>query len=76
MPQAHPVLDWIEDSYKLPLQFMPSPFEQGNHKSALDHHCFVTDSIQELIRNRCVREAQGNLGMQSPVCGGQSGRQA
>ena len=54
MPQTW----WIRDGYKLPLQFMPSPLEQGNHKSALGHCGFVTESVQEWIKNRCAREAQ------------------
>jgi len=37
---------------------MPSPLKHGNHKSALDHCVFVTKSVQELIKNRCVMEAK------------------
>jgi len=37
---------------------MPTPFEQGNHKSTLEHIEFVSDSIRELVNNRCAREVQ------------------
>ena len=62
-----PVIDWIENGYKLPLQFMPTPFEQCNHKSALGHHEFVSNSVLDLIKNRCVREVQGKPLVCSPL---------
>ena len=46
---------------------MPTPLEQGNHKSALDHCVFVTESVQELIKNRCVREAKQKPVVCSPL---------
>ncbi|XP_065915901.1 uncharacterized protein [Dysidea avara] len=58
------VIDWIQNGYRLPLQFMPTPFEQGNHKSTGDYKDFVTDSVQELVNNRCVRE----VGTRPTIC--------
>jgi len=49
-----PVIDWIENGYKLPMKDMPSPPEKGNHRSAMDHRTFVDDSVQELLKYRCV----------------------
>jgi len=62
-----PVIDWIQNGYRLPLQFMPTPFEQGNHKSTLDHIDFVTESVQELLNNRCVREVVAKPTICSPL---------
>ena len=48
------VLDWIESGYKLPLRYLPDAFSMGNHNSALTHHKFVSNSITELLANRCI----------------------
>jgi len=58
------VIDWIQNGYRLPLQFMPTPSEQGNHKSTLD---FVTESVQELLNNRSVREVTTKPTICSPL---------
>ena len=41
------VIDWIQNGYRLPLQYMPIPFEQGNHKSAMGRLEFVSESVRE-----------------------------
>jgi len=70
-----PVIDWIQNGYRLPLQFLPTPFEQPNHKSALEHHKFVTESIQELVSNRCVQEVSEKPFICSPsVVSNQEGK--
>ena len=48
------VLDWIESGYKLPLRYLPDAFRMGNHNSVLTHHKFVSNSITELLANRCI----------------------
>ena len=48
------VLDWIESGYKLPLRYLPDAFSMGYHNSALTHHKFVSNSITELLANRCI----------------------
>ena len=48
------VLDWIGSGYKLPLRHLPDTFSMGNHNSALTHRKFVSDSITELLANRCI----------------------
>ena len=62
-----PVVDWIQNGYRLPLQFMPTPFEQGNHKSTWDHIDFVMESVQELLNNRCVQEVKTKPVVCSPL---------
>ena len=62
-----PVIDWIQNGYRLPLQYVPTPFEQGNHKSAMDHLDFVSESVRELLNNRCVREVQSRPVVCSPL---------
>ena len=48
------VLDWIESGYKLPLRHLPEAYSMGNHNSAITHHRFVSNSITELLANRCI----------------------
>ena len=49
-----PIVDCIENGYRLPLKFLPPPYSQGNHKSAELHHQFVDEAIQNLVQNHCV----------------------
>jgi len=58
------VLDWIQNGYKL---YAPIPFEQNNHNSAFNHTRFVSDSVQELQANRCVREVEERPFICSPL---------
>ena len=44
-----PVLDCIEHGYRLPLKFLPPPYSQGNHKSAISHRVFVEDAVLTII---------------------------
>ena len=62
-----PVDDWIQSGYRLPLQYLPTPFEQGNHRSTLDHLDFASESVQELVNNRCVREVPEKPMVCSPL---------
>jgi len=62
-----PVIDWIENGYKLPLKYMPSPLEKCNHRSAMDHQTFVDDSVQELLKYRYIRGTQQKPGSLSVV---------
>ena len=48
------ILDWIESGYKLPLRHLPDVFCRENHSSVLTHNQFVTDTIAELLANRCI----------------------
>jgi len=61
------VLDWIQNGYKLPLMYAPSPFEQCNHASAFNQQKFVTDTIKELLANRCIREVKEKPFICSPL---------
>ena len=46
---SFPVVNCIQEGYKLPLIREPMPFIQANHKSALEHSQFVTDVVKELL---------------------------
>ena len=50
------VIDWIQNGYKLPLLYMPTPFCQCNHRSAIQNREFVTEALRELMKGRCVRK--------------------
>ena len=61
------VLGWIQNGYKLPLMYAPAPFEQRNHASAFNHQKFVTDSVKELLANRCIKEVKEKPFVCSPL---------
>ena len=66
--QAPPtVMDWICNGYKLPLLYMPTPFSQKNHGSALENREFVSGAIMELVRNRCVKKLDSQPFICSPL---------
>ena len=50
------VLEWIQIGYKLPLQYLPDPISQSNHKLALMHKSFVNEAVAKLLANRCVEQ--------------------
>ena len=50
-----PVIDWIQDGYKLPLLSLSPVFYQANHKSAIDNHEYVSEAIQALLKYRCIQ---------------------
>ena len=49
-----PVLDCIENGYRLPLKFIPPSRYQPNHKSTMVHQSFVADAVEKLVKNRCT----------------------
>ena len=61
------VLDWIESGYKLPLQYLPEAFYRENHSSVLAHHQFVTDTVAELLGNRCISKTPQRPHVCSPL---------
>ena len=61
------VIDWIQNGYKLALLHMPTPFCQSNHGSAIQNKEFVTDSLRELIKGRCVRRLSSKPYICSPL---------
>ena len=61
------VLEWIQIGYKLPLQYLPDPYSQSNHTSALSHHSFVTEAVSQLLINRCVRKVDEKPYVCSPL---------
>ena len=36
-----PVIDWIQNGYKLPLKYMPSPLNKCNHRSAINNQTLL-----------------------------------
>ena len=61
------VLDWIESGYKLPLQYLPEAFYRENHSSVLAYHQFVTDTVAELLANRCISRTPQRPHVCSPL---------
>ena len=47
--------------------YTSAPFEQRNHASAFNHQRFVTDSVKELLANRCIREVKEKPFVCSPL---------
>ena len=45
----------------------PATYAQENHRSALVHAEFVTEAIQELIANRCVKRVSDKPFICSPL---------
>ena len=62
-----PVIDWIQEGYKMPLVRVPTQFSQANHKSALEHSEFVTEAINELLKYHCIREVPNQPHVYSPL---------
>ena len=44
-----PILDCIENGYRLPLKVIPPPYFQENHDSAMVNHSFVDEAIKGLF---------------------------
>ena len=40
----------------LPVKFLPPPYSQGNHKSAILHRVFVDDAMLNLLNNHCAAQ--------------------
>ena len=49
-----PILECIENGYRLPLMFLPPSHSQTNHMSAELHHEFVDEAKQNLVQNFCI----------------------
>ena len=62
-----PVVDCIENGYRLPLKFLPPPHSQSNHKSAELHHEFVDEAIQKLVQDCCVIKVDQKPHLCSPL---------
>ena len=64
---SSPVLDWIQQGYKLPLVSQPPPFSQPNHKSATDDLQYVNQTVEELLELRCIKEVDRQPYVCSPL---------
>jgi len=53
-----PILDCIENGYRLPLKFIPSSWSQKNHKSVQLQKDFVAEAVESLLNNCCIIEVQ------------------
>ena len=51
-----PIIDFIAEGYKLPLLSVPLQFARPNHRSAFESASFVTNSLEELTTNCCIRQ--------------------
>ena len=52
------VLEYIENGYRLPFKFLPPSHSQRNNKSTETHQKFVTEAVQSLLMNRCIRRVE------------------
>eukprot|EP00111_Clytia_hemisphaerica_P006267 TCONS_00018130-protein len=50
------ILDIVKNGYSLPFKKNPPPSYSKNNKSSLREHKFVKNSIEELVKNKCIRE--------------------
>ena len=64
---SSPVLDWVQEGYKLPLITLPPTSCQPNHKSAIDNEQFVTEALAELLAHRCIKEVYAKPYICSPL---------
>ena len=62
-----PIIDCIENGYRLPLKFVPPPYFQQNHKSVELYSEFVNDAVLKLIANRCVMKVEEKPEVCSPL---------
>ena len=52
------VLEHIENGYRLPFKFLPPSHSQRNNKSTETHQKFVSEAVQSLLMNRCIRRVE------------------
>ena len=64
---SNPVIECIEEGYKLPLLSLPPPFIAKNQKSATNNPSFVTEAVAELLRNRCIQTVTQKPHICSPL---------
>ena len=62
-----PVIDCIENGYRLPLKFLPPPHSLSNHLSTGNHRKFVDEAVQSLLLNRCVVRVDSKPHVCSPL---------
>ena len=62
-----PILDCIENGYRLPLKFIPPTHCQPNHKSTVIHRSFVEEAVENLVNNRCVLRVSERPHVCSPL---------
>ena len=62
-----PVLECIENGYRLPLKFLSPSHHQGNNKSTETHRQFVDEAAQSLIMNRCIKRVETEPWVCSPL---------
>ena len=61
------VLDWIQCGYKLSLLYLPDNFYKGNHSLTQVHEKFVTETITQLLANRCIKKVDQRPHICSPL---------
>ena len=52
------IIDIVKNGYKLPFVSTPPPFYAKNNKSSLENQTFVTESITNLLQNKCIIETK------------------
>lgn len=62
-----PVMEWIREGYKLPLLSLPPESYQANHRSALENSEYVSETIQDLLKYRCIQVVVARPHICSPL---------
>ena len=62
-----PVLNWIEDGYKLPLITEPPAHMQANQPAAIEHQQFINEAVVDLLHNGCVQKVVAAPHVCSPL---------
>jgi len=62
-----PVLEWVENGYRLSLKQDPPPYCRQNHNSTEVHKVFVDEAVHDLLDNRCVRRVDEKPIVCSPL---------
>ena len=62
-----PILDCIENGYRLPLKFIPPSWSQHNHQSAKLHREFVNEAVESLLSNRCIIKVRESPHLCNPL---------
>ena len=52
------ILNTVKHGYKIPFNSEPPSYYAKNNKSSLSNKNFFTDSIRELLRNKCIVETE------------------
>ena len=62
-----PVVECIEQGYRLPLKHLPPPYVHQNHCSTRTHRDFVEGAVRDLLANCCILKVEKQPVVCSPL---------